>query len=155
MMTNWRERCAELLQALETEGYAHWTVTPDKDELCLRTRAELAQPEPEGPPAVTTSALLHPAYEPDDGSADGAQMVGMAWWRPAMGCDSLQLVVDNARNILRSRWGRPAIKPELGEGEVEELVRRLRDWHSIPLLEERERIATLLQQLYPLSQPRI
>ena len=47
-MTNWRERCAELLQALETEGYAHWTVTPDKDELCLRTRAELAQPEPEG-----------------------------------------------------------------------------------------------------------
>jgi len=77
----------------------------------------------------------------------------MAWWRPVMGCDSLQLVVDNARNILRSRWGRPAIKPELGEGEVEELVRRLRDWQSIPLLEERERIATLLQQLYPLSQP--
>jgi hypothetical protein len=32
-------------------------------------------------------------------------------------------------------------------GEVAELVRRLRDWHSIPLLEERERIATLLQQL--------
>jgi hypothetical protein len=67
--------------------------------------------EPEGPPAVMTSALLHPAYEPDDGSADGAQMVGMAWWRPVMGCDSLQLVVDNARNILRSRWGRPAVKP--------------------------------------------
>jgi hypothetical protein len=38
-------------------------------------------------------------------------MVGMAWWRPVMGCDSLQLVVDNARNILRSRWGRPAIEP--------------------------------------------
>jgi hypothetical protein len=32
---------------------------------------------------------------------------------------------------------------------VEELVRRLRDWRSIPLLEERERIATLLQQLSP------
>jgi hypothetical protein len=44
-----------------------------------------------------------------------------------------------------ARFGRPAIKPE--PGEVEELVRRLRDWQSIPLLEERERIATLLQQL--------
>jgi len=32
-------------------------------------------------------------------------------------------------------------------GEVEELMRRLRDWHSIPLLQERERIATLLKQL--------
>ncbi len=42
------------------------------------TRAALAQPVGEGPPAVTTSALLHPAYEPGDGSADGAQMVGMA-----------------------------------------------------------------------------
>jgi hypothetical protein len=31
-------------------------------------------------------------------------------------------------------------------GEVEELMRRLRDWHSIPLLQERERIATLLEQ---------
>jgi hypothetical protein len=37
------------------------------------------------------------------------------------------------------------IQPE--PGEVEELVRRLRDWQSVPLLEERERIATLLQQL--------
>lgn len=37
------------------------------------------------------------------------------------------------------------IQPE--PGEVEELVRRLRDWQSIPLLEERERAATLLQQL--------
>jgi hypothetical protein len=32
-------------------------------------------------------------------------------------------------------------------GEVAELVKRLRDWRSIPLLQERERIATLLQQL--------
>ena len=77
----------------------------------LSARTALAQPEPEGPPAVTSSALLHPAYEPDDGSADGAQMVGMAWWRPVMGCDSLQLVVDNARNILRSRWAYPAAEP--------------------------------------------
>ncbi|MEB3165373.1 MAG: hypothetical protein VKO65_01750 [Cyanobacteriota bacterium] len=65
----------------------------------------------EGPPAVTINALLHPAYEPGDGSADGAQLVGLVWWHPVMGCDSLQMVVDNARNILRSRWGRPAPVP--------------------------------------------
>ena len=48
---------------------------------------------------------------------------------------------------VAARYARPVIESELGEGEVEELVRRLRDWQSIPLLEERERIATLLQQL--------
>jgi hypothetical protein len=46
-----------------------------------------------------------------------------------------------------TRWGRPATPPAPEVGEVEELVRRLRDWHSIPLLEERERAATLLSQL--------
>jgi hypothetical protein len=49
--------------------------------------------------------------------------------------------------VARAILAHPAIKPELGEGEVEELVRRLRDWQSIPLLSERERAATLLQQL--------
>jgi hypothetical protein len=52
-----------------------------------------------------------------------------------------------AAQLLGER--RPAIEPE--PGEVAELVRRLRDWHSIPLLEERERIATLLQQLSALT----
>jgi len=61
-MTDWRALCAELLQALETEGYAHWTVTPDKDELCLRARAALAQPEP---PADGEVAELVAALEAD------------------------------------------------------------------------------------------
>jgi hypothetical protein len=64
-----------------------------------------SEPAGEGPPAVTTSALLHPAYEPGDGSADGAQLVELAWWHPQFGCDSLQMVVDNARAVL-ARWGR-------------------------------------------------
>jgi hypothetical protein len=51
----------------------------------------------------------------------------------------------NTAEIILARYGRPAIEP--APGEVAELVRRLRDWHSIPLLEERERAATLLQQL--------
>ena len=48
MTTDFRALCAELLYALENEGYAHWIVPPDRDELCLRARAALAQPEPEG-----------------------------------------------------------------------------------------------------------
>jgi hypothetical protein len=40
----------------------------------------------------------------------------------------------------------PATPPAPEVGEVAELVRRLRDLHSIPLLEERERAATLLEQ---------
>ena len=86
----------------------------------------------EGPPAVTISALLHPAYEPGDGSADCAQMVGLAWWNPVMGCDSLQIVVDNARNILRSRWGHPAA-PAAPETPAEALAAR-------PLLEQVARL---------------
>jgi hypothetical protein len=41
----------------------------------------------------------------------------------------------------------PVAPPAPEVGEVKELVRRLRDWYSIPLLSERERAATLLQQL--------
>jgi hypothetical protein len=44
---DWKALCAELLYALENEGYAHWVHTPDEDELCLRARAALAEPEPE------------------------------------------------------------------------------------------------------------
>ena len=45
-------------------------------------------------------ALLQPGYEPGDGSADGAQQVDEEWWHPVFGCDSLQMVVDNARSKL-------------------------------------------------------
>jgi len=94
-------------------------------------RAALAEPVGEGPPAVTTNALLHPAYEPGDGSADGAQLVDGEWWHPAMGCDSLQIVVDNARNIL-TRWGHPTTPPAPEPGEVGELVKWLRSRAGIP-----------------------
>lgn len=53
---------------------------------------------PPAPCDLTT--LLTPGYEPGDGSAHGAQMVDQAWWHPAMGCDSLAIVVDNARDAL-------------------------------------------------------
>jgi hypothetical protein len=48
--------------------------------------------------------LLHPAYElagdPGKEIADGAQLVDGEWWHPQFGCDSLQRVVDNAREAL-------------------------------------------------------
>ena len=119
-----------------------------------------AEPVGEGLPTdIRATALLHPAYEPGDGSADGAQMVGLVWWHPVMGCDSLQIVVDNARNILRSRWACPAAPPapEMGEqpvsepyklpepgevGELGELAAWLRTIKSV----QAQKAATLLEQ---------
>ena len=46
-----------------------------------------------------------------------------------------------------TRMTQPTTPPAPEPGEVAELVRRLRDWHSIPLLQERERAATLLEDL--------
>ena len=45
----------------------------------------------------TLHSLLSPGYEPGDGKADGAQLVDGQWWHPSFGCDSLQYVIDNAR----------------------------------------------------------
>jgi len=47
---DYRALCAELLRALENEGYANWGLTTDVDPLCQRARAALAQPEPVLPP---------------------------------------------------------------------------------------------------------
>jgi len=56
-MTNpdYRALCAELLRALENEGYAHWVITPDGDPLCQRARAALATTFL--PPEPTTSQI--------------------------------------------------------------------------------------------------
>jgi hypothetical protein len=73
MTTDFRALCAELLQALETEGYAHWTQAPDEDELCLRARTALAQPEPQG---VTDEDVV--AACPFDSFHEPAEYHG--WW---------------------------------------------------------------------------
>ncbi len=116
VITAIRAALERLLNAVDVYGAIGMDVM---DDAIAAARAALAEPVGEGPPAATTSALLHPAYEPGDGSADGAQIVDGEWWQPAFGCDSLQIVVDNASNflccqgvkILRSRWGRPAAPP--------------------------------------------
>jgi hypothetical protein len=92
-MTDFRALCAELLQALETEGYAHWTQAPDEDELCLRARTALAQPEPQGPgPTDEQLAFL---YYVHCGGSDAMGQVGF----------------EGAARAVLARWGRPAIEP--------------------------------------------
>jgi hypothetical protein len=53
---------------------------------------------------ITIASLLHPAWAlawaPGEEIADGAQLVDGEWWHPQFGCDSLQYVVDNARQAL-------------------------------------------------------
>ena len=49
---NFRALCAELLAALETEGYTHWTINPGEDPLCERARAALATPPRLTPPPL-------------------------------------------------------------------------------------------------------
>jgi hypothetical protein len=49
---------------------------------------------------TTLHSLLNPAYEPGDGTMDDAQLVDGQWWHPLFGSDSLQYVVDNARQAL-------------------------------------------------------
>ena len=52
-----------------------------------------------------------PGYEqiPDDGDPEklprDAQLVDGEWWHPVFGCDSLQMVVDNARSMLEPSPG--------------------------------------------------
>jgi hypothetical protein len=64
-------------------------------------KAALAEEQGEGPPTVTIKSLLNPAYEiTGEEIAEGAQLVDGEWWNPVMGCDSLQMVVDNARAAM-------------------------------------------------------
>jgi hypothetical protein len=54
---DFRELCAELLAALETEGYEQWSIDPEDRPLCERALAALAAPPPEPPtPCITFCA---------------------------------------------------------------------------------------------------
>jgi len=65
-MTNpYRALCAELLSALENEGYAHWVIAPDEDPLCQRARAALSEPELTPTLKEEALAILATAGGPD------------------------------------------------------------------------------------------
>jgi hypothetical protein len=119
----YRALCAELLKAVDEEVID--TNDGQRFQAVIdRVRAELAHigPMVDGMPCDFTRTLLRPAYEPGDGSADGAQLVNLAWWHPAMKRDSLQIVVENARAII-ARQGRSAVAPVAVEA-----LQRLRRW---------------------------
>ena len=85
---------AELCQAFNVENK-----NPDALLWLVVTALAIWGP-PQDREVRTLRSLLNPSYEPGDGSADGAQLVDGQWWHPAFGCDSLQYVVDNARQAL-------------------------------------------------------
>lgn len=93
-MTDFRALCEELLSALENEGYAHWVVPPNEDELCLRARAALDEPVVEGP---SDEELLEMWY-------------GSDWFNEGA---TLRELTSIARTVL-ARWGHPA-QPTSGE----------------------------------------
>ena len=72
--------------------------------------------------AIPPSTLLHPAYElaSADGqeNIEGAQLVDCQWWHPQFGCDSLQFVVDNARQALAPDAAIPAEQWHEDDGPV-------------------------------------
>jgi hypothetical protein len=47
---DFRALCAELLSALEAEGYEEWSIDPEDHPLCERARAALTTSPPEPPP---------------------------------------------------------------------------------------------------------
>ena len=88
-MTDFRALCAELLSALESEGYAHWVNGPDEDDLCLRARAALAQPELEGPSIKDVEELCEEHFFNVDGYESHECVQGLI-------------------NEAIARWGNPA-----------------------------------------------
>lgn len=113
-MTDFRALCAELLSALENEGYAHWVVIPDEDELCLRARAALAEPEPEGPTDEEIMELM-PQQMRDDLAAAARAMSG---FDPGniKAASVFRIIlnrhaVDHARAVL-ARWGNYPASPD-------------------------------------------
>ena len=105
-MTDFRALCAELLSALESEGYAHWVNGPDEDALCLRARAALAQPEPEGPTdeeleSVARAAEIQNMKEQGGLTANDANGVAA----------QLQLQRLAGLRAVLARWSRPAPQP--------------------------------------------
>jgi hypothetical protein len=96
-MTNWKARCAEL-----TEALCGYTLSQDDCLLVDRTRAELAQSEPEGMPDHVN--LICFAFEREP----------WATWLRRGGClESAHCELSDLMLAVLARFGRPAIEPEV------------------------------------------
>ena len=98
---DFRALCAELLAALETEGYTHWTINPGEDPLCERARTALATPPPEPP----TDEELLKLTENVSTKHMYAHKSLPSNWDFGDYCSSPQGLIDFARAVLE-RWGK-------------------------------------------------
>ena len=114
MTAPYRAMCAELLRSLE-----NYPVQPSRDrDLCVRARALLDRPEPEGPkPVVDYSRVPEIATEAQIRSA--AQYLVKK-----RNCDG-DLI--SAIEYAIARWGRPTLQP-VAEGPTAEELLAMRSW---------------------------
>ena len=102
MTTDFRALCAEMLAALETEGYAHWTINPSEDPLVKRARTALATPPPE------------PLSWPDHWNLIALAFGREPWatWLQPSGClESAHRELSDLMLAVLAHWGRPATPP--------------------------------------------
>jgi hypothetical protein len=132
-MTDYKQLCAELLNAYEHELNKRGMGC----DLINRARAALAQPEPEGPSDEELYDLFD--WLKDEWHSNDEREFPLPLF---------------ARAVL-ARWGRPVAEVSLvaqpADGEVAELVAALSDPYIAPLLHERTRAAELLSQLAPVQ----
>ena len=99
---DFRALCAELLAALETEGYTHWTINPSEDPLVKRALTALATPPPEPLPLPDHVNLI--------GFAFGREP--WATWLQQGGClESAHRELSDLMLAVLAHWGRPATPP--------------------------------------------
>lgn len=132
MTTDYRAMCAELLAALESEGYAHWSTTPDEDELCLRARALLAQPVAEGP---TDDEIEEWADACPEAPLEEMDPEIHGWRR----CFTAKEFSETIRAAL-ARWGRTTPQPP-ADDEVADLAAWLRVYAKLERIACRVEIA--------------
>jgi hypothetical protein len=108
-MTDFRALCAELMEALDgSNGFLNsdgeWVTPEPYFTLIQRTRAALAQPEPQGPSDEEILALSQ-WHEVSYTLSDGRVVYPLQ-----EGADMKDAVLSFTRAVL-ARWGRPAIEP--------------------------------------------
>ena len=99
---DFRALCAELLAALETEGYTHWTINPSEDPLVKRALTALATPPPK------------PLSWPDHWNLIGFAFGREPWrtWLQPGGClESAHRELSDLMLAVLAHWGRPATPP--------------------------------------------
>jgi hypothetical protein len=122
MSNPYRAMCKELLAALKIEGYVHWIISPDEDELCIRADALLAQPEPEGLTDEVLLQMLFDNYREDIEFLCNTEEEAHLMIRSHVKFASAAIAADRARTLL----AQPEL-PELTDQEIASAAREALD----------------------------